>query len=180
MAAGNTVVAKPSEITPMTAYLLAQICIDIGFPPGVLNIVHGLGPDTGGILSVHPDVKAITFTGSTTVGAEIALKAAPLFKKYALEMGGKNPNIIFEDCDYDKMLATTLKSSFANQGQICLCGSRIFVEESIYEKFKKDFIEKVSELKVGIPFDSETNVGALVSKPHLEKVKSLEFIQLEK
>jgi aminomuconate-semialdehyde/2-hydroxymuconate-6-semialdehyde dehydrogenase len=170
LAAGNTVVAKPSEVTPMTAYLLSKICIKIGLPPGVLNIVHGKGENTGAVLSSHKDVKAISFTGSTKVGAEIAKKAAPSFKKYSLEMGGKNPNIIFADCNYDKMLETTLRSSFANQGQICLCGSKIFIERSIYNKFKTDFIKKTSELKVGNPLDSDTKVGAIVSKVHFDKI----------
>ena len=144
IAAGNCVVAKPSEITPMTAYLLGEICTEAGLPKGVLNIVHGLGTTTGQAIVAHPNIKAISFTGGTKTGAHIARVAAPMFKKLSLELGGKNPNIIFADCDYDKMLATTVRSSFANQGQICLCGSRILVEEKIYEKFKKDFIEKVS------------------------------------
>ena len=172
IAAGNCVVAKPSEVTPMTAYLLGEICNEAGLPKGVLNIVHGLGGSTGQAIVEHPNIKAISFTGGTTTGAHIARVAAPMFKKLSLELGGKNPNLIFADCDYDKMLNITVRSSFANQGQICLCGSRIFVEESIYEKFKKDFVQKVSELKVGNPFDEDTNVGALVSKQHLEKVKS--------
>ncbi|PQJ78644.1 aldehyde dehydrogenase [Polaribacter porphyrae] len=172
IASGNCVVAKPSEITPMTAYLLGEICNEAGLPKGVLNIVHGLGTTTGQAIVEHPNIKAISFTGGTKTGAHIAKVAAPMFKKLSLELGGKNPNIIFADCDYDKMLATTIRSSFANQGQICLCGSRILVEETIYEKFKKDFIQKVSELKVGNPSDSETNIGALVSKQHLEKVKN--------
>lgn len=172
IAAGNCVVAKPSEVTPMTAYLLGEICNEAGLPKGVLNIVHGLGSATGQAIVTHPNIKAISFTGGTATGAHIARTAAPMFKKLSLELGGKNPNIIFADCDYNKMLDTTVRSSFANQGQICLCGSRIFVEESIYEQFKKDFIQKVSELKVGNPFEVDTNIGALVSKAHLEKVKS--------
>lgn len=170
LAAGNTVVAKPSEVTPMTAYLLSKICIEIGLPAGVLNIVHGQGHKTGAVLSEHKDIKAISFTGSTKVGAEIAKKAAPSFKKYSLEMGGKNPNIIFADCDYDKMLETTLRSSFANQGQICLCGSKIFIERSIYDKFKTDFVKKTLELKVGNPLNANTKVGAIVSKTHFDKI----------
>jgi len=178
IAAGNTVVAKPSEVTPMTAYLFSKICDEVGLPPGVLNIVHGQGQYTGAILSEHKDIKAISFTGSTKVGADIASKAAPLFKKYSLEMGGKNPNIIFADCEYDKMLGTTLKSSFANQGQICLCGSKIFIEKSIYEQFKSDFIERTKKLTVGNPRDKNTKVGAIVSKAHFEKIKS--YIDLAK
>ncbi|MFY0630114.1 MAG: aldehyde dehydrogenase [Flavobacteriaceae bacterium] len=172
LAAGNCVVAKPSEVTPMTAYLLGEICNEAGLPKGVLNIVHGLGTTTGQAIVEHPDIKAISFTGGTVTGAHIARVAAPMFKKLSLELGGKNPNMIFADCDYDEMLKTTVRSSFANQGQICLCGSRIFVEASIYEKFKADFVEAVSQLKVGNPFDATANIGALVSKPHLEKVKS--------
>lgn len=172
IAAGNTVVAKPSEITPMTAFLLGEICNEAGLPKGVLNIVQGLGPSAGQAIVEHPGIKAISFTGGTKTGEHLARTAAPMFKKLSLELGGKNPNIIFADCNYEKMLAVTVNSSFANQGQICLCGSRIFIEKPIYEKFKKDFIEKVSLLKVGNPFDKQTNIGALVSKPHLEKVES--------
>lgn len=172
IAAGNTVVAKPSEITPMTAFLLGEICTEAGLPEGVLNIVHGTGPSAGQAIVAHPNIKAISFTGGTKTGEHIARTAAPMFKKLSLELGGKNPNLIFADCDYDKMLAVTVKSSFSNQGQICLCGSRIFVEQSIYERFKKDFIAKLVAMKVGDPFDSETEIGALVSKQHLEKVQS--------
>ena len=172
LAAGNCVVAKPSEVTPYTAFLLAEICTKAGLPKGVLNIVHGMGATTGQAIVEHPNIKAISFTGGTKTGAHIAKTAAPLFKKLSLELGGKNPNIIFADCDYKKMLSTTVKSSFANQGQICLCGSRIFVEASIYEQFKNDFIEKVKQLKVGLPSEKNTDIGALVSKPHLDKVLS--------
>ena len=172
IAAGNCVVAKPSEITPVTAFLLADICIKAGLPSGVLNIVHGLGTKAGQAIVAHPGIKALSFTGGTTTGAHIASVAAPMFKKLSLELGGKNPTIIFKDCNYDEMLATTVQSSFSNQGQICLCGSRIFVQESIYRQFKGDFITAVAKLKVGNPFEKETDIGALVSKPHLEKVKS--------
>ncbi len=172
IASGNCVIAKPSEITPITAYLLGEICTEAGLPKGVLNIVHGLGITAGQAIVEHPGVKAISFTGGTETGAHIARIVAPMFKKLSLELGGKNPNIIFADCDYEEMLSTTVQSSFSNQGQICLCGSRIFVEESIYDKFKKDFVTAVSKLKVGNPFDDTTTIGALVSKPHLEKVMS--------
>lgn len=172
IAAGNCVVAKPSEITPMTAFLLGEICSEAGLPKGVLNMVHGLGATAGQAIVAHPYIKAISFTGGTATGAHIARVAAPMFKKLSLELGGKNPNIIFADCDYDTMLETTVRSSFANQGQICLCGSRIFVEETIYEQFKADFIQKVKQLKVGHPSEATTTIGALVSKPHLEKVAS--------
>jgi len=178
LAAGNTVVAKPSEVTPMTAFLLSEICIEVGLPAGVLNIVHGLGDKVGAAITAHPKIKAISFTGSTRVGGEIAKVAAPMFKKLSLEMGGKNPNIIFADCDYEKMLRTTVKSSFANQGQICLCGSRIYVERSIYDKFKTDFVAKVNDLKVGDPMDSHTDIGAIVSKPHYNKI--LSYLEIAK
>ncbi|MEM9547755.1 MAG: aldehyde dehydrogenase [Bacteroidota bacterium] len=178
LAAGNTVVAKPSEVTPMTAFLLSKICIEVGMPPGVLNIVHGTGENTGKHMTAHPMVKGISFTGSTRVGAEIAKVAVPAFKKVSLEMGGKNPNLIFADCDYEKMLVTTIHSSFANQGQICLCGSRIYVENTIYEKFKSDFIERTKALTIGNPLDEKTKVGAIVSKPHYEKI--LSYIELAK
>ncbi len=172
---GNCVIAKPSEVTPMTAFLLSEICQKAGLPDGVLNIVHGLGTSTGQAIVEHPEIKAISFTGGTKTGAHISRIAAPMFKKLSLELGGKNPNIIFADCDYDKMLKVTLKSSFANQGQICLCGSRIFVEKSIYEQFKKDFITKTKALKVGSPKNPDSDLGAMVSKEHFEKV--LSYIQ---
>ncbi len=178
LAAGNTVVAKPSEVTPMTAYLFSKICIEAGLPEGVLNIVHGLGVKVGAAITEHPGIKAISFTGGTETGKAIAKVAAPMFKKLSLELGGKNPNIIFADCDFENALRTSVMSSFANQGQICLCGSRIFVERPIYEKFKTAFVEKVKKLKVGDPNDASSNLGALVSKDHLEKV--LGYIELAK
>lgn len=178
IAAGNTVVAKPSEITPMTAFLLSELCIEAGLPAGVLNIVHGTGPNAGQAISEHPDIKAISFTGGTETGKRIAATAAPMFKKLSLELGGKNPNIIFADCDFDEALKTSVHSSFANQGQICLCGSRIFVERSIYDRFKDAFVKKVNNLVVGDPADQNSNLGAVVSKPHMEKV--LGFIELAK
>ena len=178
IAAGNCVVAKPSEVTPMTAYLLSKICIEAGLPPGVLNIVHGLGHKVGASISCHPDIKAISFTGSTRVGEEIAKVAAPMFKKLSLEMGGKNPNIIFADCDFEKMMQTTIHSSFANQGQICLCGSRIFIERPLYEKFKTEFVARVKQLKVGPPDAASTEIGAVVSEIHMEKI--LSYIELAK
>lgn len=178
LAAGNCVVAKPSEVTPMTAYLLSELCIEAGLPAGVLNIVHGLGHSAGNAIVAHNHVKAISFTGGTQTGAHIAKIAAPKFKKLSLELGGKNPNIIFADCDYDKMLTTTMRSSFANQGQICLCGSRIFVERPIYEKFKKDFVERTQKLCVGDPMERESKMGAVVSKVHQEKI--LSYVELAK
>jgi len=170
LAAGNCVVAKPSEVTPMTGYLLSLICKEAGLPDGALNIVHGNGPNCGAAIVSHPQIKAISFTGSTRAGKEIAATAAPMFKKISLELGGKNPNIIFADCDWEKMMRTTIQSSFANQGQICLCGSRILVEESIYERFKVEFIERAKKLTVGDPLDENSKQGAIVSKMHFDKV----------
>ncbi len=172
LAAGNCVVAKPSEVTPMTGYLLSIICKEAGLPDGVLNILHGTGPNCGSAIVAHPMIKAISFTGSTRAGKDIAATAAPMFKKVSLELGGKNPNIIFADCDWDKMMRTTLQSSFSNQGQICLCGSRILVEESIYEKFKHEFIQRAAKLSVGDPLDDNSRQGAVVSKMHYDKVLS--------
>ncbi len=170
LAIGNCVVAKPSEVTPMTAYLLAQVCREAGLPPGVLNLVHGLGPKVGAAMSRHPDISAISFTGSTRTGAEIARVAAPAFKKLSLEMGGKNPNVVFADCDFDEAVATTLRSSFANQGQICLCGPRIFVQRPLYARFTEALVERTRALKVGDPLEAGTDQGALVSQPHFDKV----------
>lgn len=178
LAAGNTVVAKPSEVTPYTAYLLSKVCIDAGLPAGVLNIVHGLGPKAGAAIIEHDDIPMISFTGGTATGEWIARTAAPKFKKLSLELGGKNPNIIFADCDFDDMMKTTLRSSFANQGQICLCGSRILIERSIYDRFRDAFVANVKQLKVGDPNDPESNLGAVVSKPHMEKV--LSYIEIAK
>lgn len=176
LAAGNCVVAKPSEVTPYSAFLLSKLCVEAGLPAGVLNIVHGLGPKVGDAITVHPQIKAISFTGGTATGAMIASKAAPMFKKLSLELGGKNPNIIFADCDFDQMLSTTMRSSFANQGQICLCGSRIFVQRPIYEKFKEAFVAKAKKMKVGDPAENDTKMGAMVSEQHLNKV--LEHIEI--
>ncbi|HEY0067530.1 MAG TPA: aldehyde dehydrogenase [Flavisolibacter sp.] len=170
LAAGNCVIAKPSEVTPVTAFLLSRICREAGLPDGVLNIIHGRGDTTGEAIVKHPRIKAISFTGSTRAGARIASIAAPVFKKLSLELGGKNPNIIFADCNWEKMMKTTLQSSFANQGQICLCGSRILVEESIYERFRNEFVAQVRNLKVGDPMDESSRQGALVSKMHFDKV----------
>jgi len=178
LAAGNCVIAKPSEITPYTAYLLGKIAQEAGMPPGVLNILHGTGPKVGDAIVKHPKIKAISFTGGTKTGEYIARTAGPMFKKLSLELGGKNPNIIFADCNFDDMLRTTIRSSFANQGQICLCGSRIFVERPIYEKFKEAFVAKVSKSKVSYPSDPEAKLGAIVSESHMEKI--LSYIELAK
>jgi aminomuconate-semialdehyde/2-hydroxymuconate-6-semialdehyde dehydrogenase len=172
LAAGNCVVAKPSEVTPMTAYRFSQLCIEAGLPAGVLNVVHGSGHQTGNAIVSHPRIKAISFTGGTKTGAQIARVAAPEFKKLSLELGGKNPNIIFDDCNFEEMLDTTIRSSFANQGQICLCGSRIYVQQGIYERFKKEFVSRTKDLKVGDPKDSDSKLGAIVSHQHFEKILS--------
>jgi aminomuconate-semialdehyde/2-hydroxymuconate-6-semialdehyde dehydrogenase len=176
LAAGNCVVAKPSEITPYTAFMLSELCIKAGLPAGVLNIVHGTGPSCGNAIVSHPEIKAISFTGGTATGKHIASIAAPMFKKLSLELGGKNPNIIFEDCDFDDMLRTTLRSSFANQGQICLCGSRILIQRSLYNRFKEAFVAKVKQMQVGDPSLESTKMGAVVSESHMQKI--LSFIRL--
>ena len=180
LAAGNCVVAKPSELTPMTAFLLSQICIEAGLPAGVLNIVHGLGNKTGQAIVAHSKVKAISFTGGTVTGRKIAQVAAPLLKKLSLELGGKNPNLIFADCDFEQAVRTTLRSSFANNGQICLCGSRVYVQRPLYERFRDELVRRTQLLKTGDPLDESIDLGALVSQAHLEKVKNyLELAQEE-
>ena len=178
LAAGNCVIAKPSEITPYTATMLGEIASEAGLPPGVLNILNGTGAKIGDAMIRHPKISAISFTGGTATGEHIARTAAPMFKKLSLELGGKNPTIIFDDCDFDDALKTTIRSSFANQGQICLCGSRIFVQKGIYEKFKEAFVAKVSSSKVSFPEDPKANLGAIVSESHLTKI--LTYIDLAK
>lgn len=178
LATGNCVIAKPSEVTPYTAYLLGEVCTEAGMPPGVLNILHGEGGTVGDAIVKHKKIKAISFTGGTKTGAYIAQTAAPMFKKLSLELGGKNPNIIFADCDFDEMLRTTMRSSFANQGQICLCGSRIFVERPMYEKFKEAFVAKTKSMLVAEPNNPKAKMGAMVSESHLEKV--LSYVELAK
>lgn len=171
LAAGNTVVAKPSEVTPCTAALLGELSIEAGFPPGVLNIVQGRGPNVGQAIVGHPAVQAISFTGSTATGAEIARVAAPQFKKVSLEMGGKNPAIVFADADLsDANLDTIVRSGFANQGEICLCGSRLLVQRSIYEAFRQRYLARVQALRVGDPTDAGNDLGAMVSQAHYDKV----------
>ena len=172
LAAGNTVVAKPSEVTPMTAHMLGEICQEVGFPKGVLNIIHGLGHKVGDAITRHPDTPIISFTGGTVTGAKIAEIAAPMFKKLSLELGGKNPNIVFADADFELALEMAVKASFSNQGQICLCGSRLFVERPIYDKFKAAFVEKTKALKVGNPKDADSNLGAVVSESHMNNILS--------
>ena len=172
LAAGNCVVGKPSEITPMTAYLFSQVCIEAGLPAGVLNVLHGSGPSIGRALVDHPDIKAISFTGGTRTGAEIASRAAPAFKKLSLELGGKNPTIVFADCDWERMMETSIRAAFSNQGEICLCGSRIFVQRSVFDQFRAEFTERSHMLRLGDPLDETTQQGAVVSKAHMEKVLS--------
>ena len=178
LAAGNTVVAKPSEVTPATAYLLSEILDEIGFPKGVLNIVHGLGAEVGAAIVAHNDTNIISFTGGTQTGKAISSVAAPMFKKISLELGGKNANVIFDDCDFEDAVNTSVRSSFANQGQICLCGSRIYVQRGIYEKFKAAFLERVNGLTVADPLSDKARMGAVVSREHMEKV--LSYIELAK
>ena len=178
LAAGCTVVAKPSELTPMTAFLFSKLCIEAGLPSGVLNIVHGLGNKVGQAIVEHPTITAISFTGGTITGKTIAATAAPMFKKLSLELGGKNPSIIFADCDFEKAVATSIRSSFSNQGEICLCGSRILVEQSLYDRFVNEFVKQTKALTVGDPREEKTNMGALVSEAHMNKV--LSYIQLAK
>lgn len=170
LAAGNTVVAKPSEVTPMTAFLLSEICRETGLPPGVLNIVHGLGAKVGAAITAHPKITTISFTGGTVTGLEVAKSAAPMFKKVALELGGKNPNIVFADADMDRAIAESVRAAFANQGQICLCGSRIFVEQSAADSFTSRFVAATQRLKVGDPLEPGVDQGAIVSKAQFDKV----------
>jgi len=170
LAAGNCVVAKPSEVTPLTAFMLGEILSEAKLPNGVLNIIHGSGQKAGKAIVEHPEIKAISFTGGSQTGRDIARIAGPMLKKMSLELGGKNPNIIFADCDFDKMLSTTLRSSFRNQGQICLCGSRIFVQRPIYERFKTEFVAKTYMMKVGDPMDKDSTIGSIVSENHLNKI----------
>jgi aminomuconate-semialdehyde/2-hydroxymuconate-6-semialdehyde dehydrogenase len=178
LASGNCVIAKPTEVTPMTSYLLSEICMEAGLPKGVLNIVHGLGTKAGAAIVSHPKIPAISFTGGTKTGEWIAKTAAPMFKKLSLELGGKNPNLVFSDCNFEETVKTSVTAAFSNQGEICLCGSRIFIEKPLYEKFKEAFLKRVSTLKVGNPLDDDSRMGAIVSKPHMEKI--LYYIELAK
>ena len=173
---GNTVVAKPSEMTPMTASLLAEVMEDVELPIGVFNLVHGNGLDAGAPLTSHPDVNLISFTGGTATGREVAKSASSGFKKLSLELGGKNATIIRADADLDEMMPSIVRASFLNQGQVCLCGSRILIHESIYDSFVKGFLEVVSDMIVGDPSDDQTELGALISADHRDKVMS--YIEL--
>ena len=178
LVSGNCVIAKPSEITPYTAYLFSKVCIEAQLPSGVLNILHGRGEFIGNQIVKHKKIKAISFTGGTETGKKIAKETSKKIKKISLEMGGKNPAIIFDDCDYNKMINSVVKSSFLNQGQICLASSRIYIQDTIYEKFKKDFLAKIKKLKIGNPFKDNIDQGAIVSFEHLSKIK--QYIQYAK
>lgn len=179
LATGNTVVGKPSEVTPVTAHMLCELAQEIGLPAGVLNVVHGRGPEVGAALVAHPGVPTVSFTGSTRAGRAIAGVTAPQFKKVALEMGGKNPNLVFADADLDRALEGTLRSSFANQGQVCLCGSRILVEAPVYREFLARLVDAAESLRSGDPADDATQQGAVVSAEHLEKVESYVALAVE-
>ena len=178
LAAGNTVIAKPSEITPYTASKLAEVCIEVGFPKGVLNILNGFGHTVGEDIVKEKNIKAISFTGGTKTGKKIYKNSSSSMKKLSLEMGGKNPAVVFKDCNYERMVETLVKSSFTNQGQICLCSSRIFVEIQIYERFKKDFIDAVSSITIGDPDNNDIQYGAISSKEQLEKICN--YVELAK
>lgn len=175
---GNCVIAKPSEVTPMTAYMLSELVNEAGFPPGVLNILHGHGAQIGAAMTSHPDIAAVSFTGGTQTGMAIYKAAANQLKKVSLELGGKNPTIVFDDADFDKTVEGAKAAAFTNQGQICLCGSRLFVHESIYERFKEALVQKTSEIKIGNPANTDTQHGAMVSEDHMKKV--LSYIDLAK
>ncbi len=175
---GNTVVCKPSELTPMTADLLMRVIDGVGLPAGVINLVHGDGLGAGEPLVSHPDVDLVSFTGGTSTGEKVAASAAPMFKKISLELGGKNASIVFADCNMDSTVEGVVRSGFLNQGQVCLCGSRILVEDGIYDEFEKRFVESVEKMTVGDPLDESSELGALISPEHLEKVRG--YIDLAK
>ena len=170
LASGNCAVAKPSEVTPMTAFLLGQWAKEVGLPDGVLNILHGLGPEVGQAMVDHHHVRAISFTGGSTTGATISAAAAPKFKKLSLELGGKNATVVFDDADFDDAVSTAIRAAFANQGQICLCGSRILVQDTLYERFRDAMVAKVSKMRIGDPLEPQTRMGAVVSRSHRDKI----------
>lgn len=172
LAMGNAIVAKPSEMTPMTASVLAQILHEVGLPPGVFNLVHGLGPEAGQAVVEHPDIAAISFTGGTSTGSMVGRTASAQFKKVSLELGGKNATVVFDDCDLEKTVAGAVRAGFTNQGQVCLCGSRVLVQDSIYDEFVPKFIDAVSQITVGDPADPSIGMGAVISTEHREKVES--------
>ena len=176
---GNTVVCKPSELTPMTADLLMRVIDGVGLPAGVVNLIHGDGAGAGSPLVSHPGVDLVSFTGGTATGEKVAASAAPAFKKLSLELGGKNSSIVFSDCDMGATVAGVVRSGFLNQGQVCLCGSRVLVEESVYEEFEGAFVEAVEQMRIGDPADDSTDLGALISKEHLQKVQSYVDLAIE-
>ena len=175
---GNTIVAKPSELTPLTANLLCEILVTIDFPPGVINVVHGLGPNAGQAILEHPQIKAISFTGGTSTGKIVAKTAAPMFKKLSLELGGKNATIILDDADLPTAAKGAARAAFTNSGQVCLCGSRILIDAKIYDEFMPLFIKEVEAMKVGNPVEQDTDIGSVISLDHMEKV--LSYIELAK
>ena len=176
---GNTVVCKPSELTPMTADLLMRVIDGVGLPAGVVNLVHGDGMGAGSPLVAHPGIDLVSFTGGTATGEKVAESAAPAFKKLSLELGGKNSSIVFADCDMEKTVAGVVRSGFLNQGQVCLCGSRVLVEDSVYDEFEGAFVEAVEQMRIGDPADDSTDLGALISKDHLQKVQGYVDIAIE-
>ncbi len=176
---GNAVVCKPSELTPMTADLLMRVIDDVGLPAGVVNLVHGDGPGAGSPLVSHPGVDLVSFTGGTATGEKVAAAAAPAFKKLSLELGGKNSSIVFADCDMEKTVSGVVRSGFLNQGQVCLCGSRVLVEGPVYEEFEERFVEAVEKMRVGDPSEEETDLGALISEQHLQKVQGYVELAVE-
>ena len=178
LAAGNCVIAKPSEVTPKTASMLAKLCLDAGLPKGVLSILHGQGQQIGRMICNHPEIKAVSFTGGTQTGGQIATELAPRFKKLSLELGGKNPAIIFSDCDFEHTIEQVFRASFANQGQICLCASRLYIQREIYDKFKEALVKKAKQLVPSDPLNESSKMGAIVSKQHLSKI--LNFVELAK
>jgi len=176
LAAGNCVIAKPSELTPVTAGLFAELCMEAGLPPGVLNILHGRGAGIGELLVAHPEIRAISFTGGTRTGALIAQAVAPHFKKLSLELGGKNPTIVFADCDFERTVDGVVRAAFTNQGQVCMCGSRILVERALYARFRDALVARTRALRVGDPAEPGTDQGALISAAHRQKV--LDYLAL--
>ncbi len=176
LAMGNAVVAKPSELTPLTASVLAEIATEAGVPDGVFNLVHGLGPEAGQALVEHPEVRGISFTGGTATGASVATTAAPHFKKVSLGLGGKNANLVFADCDFERAVGGSVRAGMTNQGQVCLSGSRILVERSIYDRFVEALVEQVNKMRVGDPADPKIAMGSLISQEHRDKVEG--FLEL--
>lgn len=175
---GNTIVAKPSELTPLTANLLCEVLTSIQFPSGVINVIHGLGPSAGQAILEHPQIKAISFTGGTSTGKIVAQTAAPMFKKLSLELGGKNATIILDDADLPTAAKGAARAAFTNSGQVCLCGSRILIDSKIYDEFMPLLIKEVKAMKVGNPAKENTDIGSVISHTHMEKV--LSYVDLAK